>query len=84
MISLFLLNMLLLAGLCESFSGGGGWGKGVEIPLVTAPCYRSEPEITTVLMGRFMQTVLCQIVIYLKFSHLQWSQSFCLNNKYNQ
>ena len=73
MISLFLLNMLLLAGLCESFSGGGGWVKGVEIPLVD-PCYGSEREKTTVLMGCFMQTVLYQIVIYLKFSHLQRTQ----------
>jgi len=85
MISLFLLNMLLLAGLSAKFTAGGGGsegaGNGVEILLVSF--YRSKPEITTVLMGRLtrMQTLLCKIVIRLKIPHLQWRQSFCLNNK---
>ena len=61
---------------------GGGGRNGVEILLVSF--YRSKPEITTVLMGRLtrMQTLLCKIVIRLKIPHLQWRQSFCLNNKY--
>ena len=63
--------------------GGGGGGGGVEILLV-APCYRSEPDVNTVLMGCFtrMQTLLCKIVIRLEIPHLQWRQSFYLNNKY--
>jgi len=52
--------------------------------LLVAPCYRSKPEITIVLMGRLtrVQTLLSKIVIRLTIPHLKWRQSFCLNNKY--
>lgn len=90
MMSLFLLDMLLLAGLSAQIGAGGNpamdWHSihgGVEILLV-APCYRSKPDITTFLMGRLtrMQTLLCKIVVNLKIPYLQWGQSSCLNNKY--
>ena len=82
MISIFLLNMLMLGGLVPNLllgvtlgwpsirsSGGGGLGGGVEM-LLAASCYRNEPDITTVLMGRLtrMQTLLCKIIIRLKNS----------------
>ena len=67
MISLFLLYLLLLAGLWAKFTAGGipAMGKHsnqvvVGSILLAAPCYRSKPDITTFLKGRLtrIQTLM--------------------------
>ena len=51
-----------------TFHSVGGGGRGLEI-LLAAPRYRNEPDITAVLTDGLtcVQTVLCKIVIALKF-----------------